>query len=140
MGQRRKGRERALQALYLLEHSPKLSAEEALDSSWAANDDEAGQDKEAQAFALSLVRGVQQHREKLDALLDEASHNWRVERMQRIDRNVLRLGVYELLYRGDIPRNVTINEAVELGKVFGNEGSSAFINGLLDRIAEKAKP
>jgi N utilization substance protein B len=74
---------------------------------------------------------------EIDALLDETSHHWRVERMQRIDRNVLRLGVFELVHLADIPRRVTINEAVELGKAFGNEDSSAFINGLLDRIANQ---
>jgi N utilization substance protein B len=72
---------------------------------------------------------------ELDAVIEQHSHNWRVDRMSRIDRNVLRLGAYELLHRPDVPKKVSLNEAVELGKKYGNEESSAFINGLLDKIA-----
>lgn len=68
-------------------------------------------------------------------MLEQHSHNWRLDRMARVDRNVLRMGVYELQYCADIPRKVTINEAIELAKKFGNEESPAFINGLLDRVA-----
>ena len=135
MGARRLGRERALQALYQLEQDPKLTAAQALEASWAASDEGAARDGEAQRFALDLTQGVQLHRAEIDALLEQHSLNWRVDRMQRIDRNVLRIGVYELLHLPGVPRKVTINEAVELGKTFGNEDSSAFINGLLDRIA-----
>jgi N utilization substance protein B len=88
------------------------------------------------------VTGVQtcalpicQHQTALDALIEQHSQNWRIERMQRVDRNVLRLGVFELQHRVDIPRKVTINEAIELAKLFGTEDSAAFINGVLDRIA-----
>lgn len=140
MGARRLGRERALQALYQLEQDPKLTATQALESSWAASsDEEEPRDGEAQAFALELTRGVQQHRSEIDVLLEQHSLNWRLDRMQRIDRNVLRIGVYELMHLPEIPKRVTINEAVELGKSFGNEDSSAFINGLLDRIAIAVK-
>jgi N utilization substance protein B len=135
MGARRLGRERALQALYQLEQDPRLTAPLALDASWAASDEEGHRDPDAQAFALELVTGVQLHLAEIDALLEQHSLNWRMERMQRIDRNVLRIGVYELLHRPEIPRKVTLNEAVELGKTFGNEASSAFINGLLDKVA-----
>jgi transcription antitermination protein NusB len=81
------------------------------------------------------VTGVREHLTEIDALIEEHSHNWRLDRMSKIDRNVLRLGIFELKHRADIPRKVTINEAVELGKTFGTEESSAFINGLLDRVA-----
>ena len=135
MGARRLGRERALQALYQLEQDPKLTGLQALDASWAASDDEGQKDPEAHAFALELISGVQRHLAEIDALIEEHSLNWRVDRMQRIDRNVLRIGVFELLHRKEIPRKVTLNEAVELGKIFGNEASSAFINGLLDKVA-----
>lgn len=137
MGQRRIARERALQALYQIESAPALSPREALDSAWAASSDEGPKDEQAQVFALSLVEGVQKELVELDALIEENSHNWRVDRMSRIDRNVLRLGVYELKFVSDIPRKVTLNEAVELGKRFGTEESSAFVNGLLDRVAQK---
>lgn len=135
VGIRRTGRERALQALYLLEQNAALSPAEALEAAWSASDDEGPKEAEAHDFGLALVEGVQAHRAEIDELLQAHSQNWRVDRMQRVDRNVLRLGIYELKWRPDIPRKVSINEAVELGKTFSNEASSAFINGLLDTIA-----
>jgi N utilization substance protein B len=133
MGARRTGRERALQALYQLEMSLATVAE-ALESAWAAAE-EPKRDPDAVKFARELVEGVQAHRDEIDELIERHSHNWRLDRMSRIDRNVLRLGIFELKYRPDIPRKVSINEAVELGKNFGTEESSAFVNGLLDRVA-----
>jgi transcription antitermination protein NusB len=135
VGARRLGRERALQALYQLEADPRLGPQGALEAAWTAHDDEGPRDPAADGFARSLIAGVQSHLAPIDKLIEEHSHNWRLERMQRIDRNVLRIGVYELQHVAEIPRKVTINEAVELAKTFGNEASSAFINGLLDRIA-----
>lgn len=134
MGARRTGRERALQALYQLEMTPGTLPAEALESAWTASE-EGKRDPDAERFARELVQGVQAHREEIDQLIEKHSHNWRLDRMSRIDRNVLRLGIFELKYRPDIPRKVTINEAVELGKNFGTEESSAFVNGLLDRVA-----
>jgi N utilization substance protein B len=133
MGARRIGRERALQALYQMEMSA-LRPEDALDTAWNA-EPEGQPDPEAQRFALELVRGVVEHRDEIDGLIEQHSHNWRLDRMARVDRNVLRLAVFELKWRPDIPKKVTLNEAVELGKAFGTEASSAFVNGLLDRIA-----
>lgn len=135
MGARRIGRERALQALYQLEMGA-THPEGALEAAWtAAAEEEPKPDPEARRFASELTAGVWSRREEIDALIQEHSHNWRLDRMSRIDRNVLRLAIFELKFRDDIPRKVTINEAVELGKRFGNEESSAFINGLLDRVA-----
>ena len=134
MGARRIARERALQALYQLDIN-RGSPTDALDSAWASNADSGAPDAETRQFAEELVKGVLANLPEIDALIEEHSHNWRLDRMARIDRNVLRLAIYELQRREDIPRNVTINEAVELGKLFGAEGSSAFINGLLDRVA-----
>jgi N utilization substance protein B len=133
MGARRTGRERALQALYPMEMS-KTAADESLEAAWAA-EPEGRQDPEAEKFARELVQGVGDHRAEIDQLIEQHSHNWRLDRMSRIDRNILRVAVFELKFRDDIPRKVTINEAVELGKRFGTEESSAFINGLLDRVA-----
>lgn len=135
MGARRTARERVLQALYQLETSPGLAPATALEAAWSGSDDEGPREASAHTFALELLEGVAQQLAGLDADIEEHSHNWRLERMSKIDRNVLRLGVYELKFRADIPRKVTINEAVELGKKFGTEESSAFINGLLDRVA-----
>lgn len=133
MGARRVGRERALQALYQLEMTP-TSSHEALESAWAAAE-EAHKEPEAVKFARELTEGVMSHRKEIDELIEKHSHNWRLDRMSRIDRNVLRLGVFELKYRPDIPKKVSLNEAVELGKNFGTEESSAFVNGLLDWVA-----
>lgn len=135
MGARHLGRERALQALYQLEQDPRLDAKAAVEAAWNASDDEGPPEAHADQFALELVSGVRDHLAEIDQLIEAHSHNWRLDRMHRIDRNVLRIGIFELKYRADIPRKVTINEAVELGKTFGNEASSAFINGLLDRVA-----
>ncbi len=133
MGARRVGRERALQALYQVEMTPN-SILDALEAAWAAAE-EAQKEPEAVKFARELAEGVMSHRAEIDRLIEQHSHNWRLDRMSRIDRNVLRLGVFELKYRPDIPKKVSLNEAVELGKNFGTEESSAFVNGLLDRVA-----
>ncbi|MBN8471998.1 transcription antitermination factor NusB [Corallococcus exiguus] len=135
MGARRTARERALQALYKLEMTQGATTREALDAAWAASAEDGNPEPDAVKFAKEIVEGVEAHREEIDGLIERHSHNWRLDRMSRIDRNVLRLGIFELKYRPDIPRKVTINEAVELGKNFGNEESSAFVNGLLDRVA-----
>ncbi len=136
MGARRTARERALQALYQVEMTPG-STHEALEAAWAAEEatEEARKEPEAVKFARELTEGVMSHRSEIDRLIEQHSHNWRLDRMSRIDRNVLRLGVFELKYRPDIPKKVSLNEAVELGKKFGTEESSAFVNGLLDRVA-----
>lgn len=134
MGSRRTGRERALQALYQLDQNDKATPTDAVEAAWAASDDEP-RDDAAHTFATELVNGVRAKLTELDALIEQHSQNWRLDRMQRVDRNVLRLGVYELTDRADIPRKVTINEAIELAKRFGTEDSAAFINGVLDRIA-----
>jgi transcription antitermination factor NusB len=90
--------------------------------------------KEIRPFAKDLVLGVWRNKEDLDKLISRASKNWRIERMSRVDRNILRIAVYEVLYMGDIPPKVSIDEAVELGKRFGTEDSGAFVNGVLDCI------
>lgn len=85
-------------------------------------------------FAFELARGAYGHREEADILIKRFSEHWRLERMPIVDRNILRLAIYELLYRPDIPAKVSINEAVDLGKKYGSEDSGSFINGILDRI------
>jgi N utilization substance protein B len=90
----------------------------------------------APAYLVKLVSGIAQHREELDALIARYSEHWRLERMALVDRNLLRLATYELLYHPEVPAKVVINEAVELAKRFGAEESGAFVNGLLDRIRQ----
>jgi N utilization substance protein B len=96
-------------------------------------------DAEGRPYAESLVRGVIAERGELDARISRASNNWRLERMTRIDRNVLRLGTWELLHELDTPKAVVLDEAVELAKRFGTEESGAFVNGVLARIAEECE-
>jgi N utilization substance protein B len=130
VGVRREGRELALQMLYALDLNP-LKVQETLqlfreNSRFAAN---------VRIFAEELVAGVMAHREEIDKKIAEKSKNWAISRMARVDLNILRLAVYELDYRDDIPKNVTMNEAIEVAKKFGTEDSPAFINGILDEIA-----
>ena len=87
-------------------------------------------------FFENLVRGVMDRRDAIDAILADASEHWRVDRMGLVDRNILRIGVYEIRFGADAPTRVAINEAVELAKRFGSEDSPAFVNGILDRVAQ----
>ena len=92
-------------------------------------------DPEGRSYADAIVRGVTDDLSAIDDRLRKASTHWRLERMSRVDRNLLRLGAWELVARKDVPRAVILDEAVELAKRFGSEESSAFVNGVLDRIA-----
>ncbi|MBM4295857.1 MAG: transcription antitermination factor NusB [Deltaproteobacteria bacterium] len=92
--------------------------------------------EELPAYLGELTVGVASHLEELDALIVRYSEHWRLERMTAVDRNILRLAAYELLFQPDVPPKVAINEAVELAKRYGSENSGAFVNGLLDRIRQ----
>ena len=137
MRARTRARELALQFLYMVDvQGPDYR--EALDRFLADELDEKGPDRpgaaEAKEYARRLVDGVSGHRAEIDALLAEAARNWDLSRMAVVDRNVLRLGCYEMLHEPDVPTKVAINEAIELGKRFSTEQSGAFVNGILDRI------
>ncbi len=84
----------------------------------------------------AAVRGVWEHRDEVDGLIRRVAEHWRLERMTLVDRNILRLGAYEICHSADVPYAVAINEAVDLAKRFGSEDSGAFINGILDKISE----
>lgn len=133
MGARHSGREAALQMLFQMEASG-ASADEAIDLFWRAFGADA--DPESRDYADACVRGVTGAREEIDAHITKASTNWRIERMTRVDRNVLRLGAWELAHRHDVPRAVILDEAVELAKAYGNDDSGAFVNGVLDTVAD----
>ena len=92
--------------------------------------------KKANPFFLTLVTGVLETITEIDALIERFSKNWKIHRMSGVDRNVMRIAVYELLYCEDIPPKVSINEAVDVGKKFGTEESGAFINGIMDSIRD----
>jgi len=131
MGARRIGRERALQILYAMDLA-EVDAERELALYWAHLADA---ERAADNFTDRLVRAYGGQQEHIDGIIREVSHHWRLERMARVDRNVLRLATAELLEMGDVPRRVTLNEAVELAKRFGSDGSAGFVNGILDRVA-----
>ena len=131
MGARRSGREAGLQMLFQLEASG-VSPDQAIDLFWRTFDDA---DPEGRSYADEIVRGVAANLDAIDKSVTAASQNWRLERMSRVDRNLLRLGTWELMFRADVPRAVILDEAVELAKSFGTDESSGFVNGVLDRIA-----
>ena len=89
---------------------------------------------EAKAFAEQLVNGVREHQKDLDALIGKYATNWKVSRMQIVDRNILRIGAYELFWLDDVPAKVTMDEAIELAKSFGDDEASKFVNGILDKV------
>jgi N utilization substance protein B len=134
MGARTSGREAALQMLFALETSHD-NVERVIPNFWRSFDAH----PEARDYAEECVRGVAEALEKVDDQVRSASHNWRIERMTPVDRNILRLSTWELLSQRDVPRAVIIDEAVELAKRFGSDESSSFVNGVLDRIADNLK-
>lgn len=131
MGARTSGREAALQMLFGIDASSS-DADAAIHEYWRELPGEA----EGRPYADELVRGVRADIERIDDRIRAASKNWRLERMTRVDRNLLRIGTWELLSKPDVPRAVTIDEAVELAKRYGTEESGAFVNGVLDRVAD----
>jgi transcription antitermination protein NusB len=135
-GRRTKARERALQALYQIDVAA-TDLDEALSRFWRSFEPV---EREVMTLAEELVRGVARHRRDIDETIEGVSQNWRLDRMARVDRNILRLAVFELAHRADAPVKVVIDEAIELGKKYGSESSGAFVNGVLDRIAAALPP
>jgi N utilization substance protein B len=97
-------------------------------------------DPALEPFTLGLYDGVNAQGEDIDRRLSEAAENWRLSRMAAVDRNVLRLGAYELLSTPETPANVALDEAIELARRYGSEGSPAFVNGVLDKLRRSASP
>ncbi|MCB9655869.1 MAG: transcription antitermination factor NusB [Deltaproteobacteria bacterium] len=97
--------------------------------------------EEIRAYTERLVRGASAERDGIDDLIQKTSHHWRMDRMALVDRNLLRMSVFEIVHLADdVPRNVVINEAVEIAKTFGSAESGAFVNGILDRVGRSANP
>ena len=132
-GTRRSGRAYALQLLYARDGDVATDVTGAA-VSWA-DIFELEVDAQAQVFARELVAAATERTAEIDDLITSSSKNWRIDRMSRVDRNILRLGATELVAFREVPVKVIINEAVELAKRFGTAESSAFVNGVLDRIA-----
>ena len=131
MSTRSRAREVALQALFQEDLNPRDSRDQL-----APFVDARLQDKKLREFATSLVLGVMRNQAELDAVLEEKADNWSLSRMAATDRNVLRLGAFEIRY-SDTPDRVAINEAVELAKRFGSKQSSQFVNGILDKLIQR---
>jgi N utilization substance protein B len=154
MGQRREARERAVQYLFQHDLNPPENLEESLAHFWNSQSAEAiagekgratwGQDVPSppptaaelatRLFADRLIRGVLESLPELDQKIKECAQNWDLRRMAAVDRNILRLAIYEMLHRDDIPPVVSINEAVDIAKKFSTQDSGKFVNGILDKI------
>jgi N utilization substance protein B len=132
MGTRRKAREIALQARYQEEL---LGQAKALDFEQFCSHFQTF--KKAIPYARILLTGIREKEEGIDLLISKYAENWRLERMSVIDRNILRLAVFELIYQNDIPASVVINEAVEIAKRFSTDDSGPFINGILDTMVKE---
>lgn len=131
MGIRREARELALQMLYALDANPSAGVNATLQTFREEHTEVVARVRE---FAEGLVRGVLEQRDAIDGAIRARSKNWALARMPRVDLNVMRLAAYELMFRPDIPKKVSINEAIEIARRFGDKESPAFVNGILDEI------
>ena len=129
MGNRRKSRELAMQALFYMDMSENYSNEmlERFCNNFTPS-------RKALPFFLKLVKGVIKVKPEIDAIIERFSDNWKLSRITCVDRNIMSIAAYELIWCHDIPPKVSINEAIDFGKKFGTEESGAFINGILDSI------
>lgn len=136
MSARRRARGYALQALYMTDLAGQ-PAEAALASAFLSAEvqNEPVPEGEAVEFSDLLTKGVLARKEEIDALIESSSTNWRIGRMPVVDRNILRIAVFELLALPEVPGTVAINESIELAKRYGTADSKAFVNGIVDRVA-----
>ena len=132
MGNRRKSRELAMQALFYMDMS-QSDSQETLESYC----NHFSPSKKVLPFFHELIKGVTRSRIQIDALIEQFSSNWKIHRMPLVDRNVLRIAVFELLYCADIPVKVSINEAIDIAKKYSTKNSGPFVNGILDNIRLK---
>ncbi len=136
MGLRREARELAVQMLYALDSNSSAGVRETLQTFREEQVELTGKVRE---FAEGLVQGVQAQRVVIDEAIRARSKNWSLPRMPRVDLCVMRLAAYELMFRSDIPKKVSINEAIEIVRRYGDKESPAFVNGILDEIEACAK-
>lgn len=155
MRKRREARERAIQFLFQSDLNPPEDLEQALETFWQNTrlnqvleshgptwgekielPPPTAEDSATRLFTDELVRGVMKNREVLDELIVRHARNWDLHRMAAVDRNIMRLAIYEMLHRDDIPPVVSINEAVDLAKKFSTADSGKFVNGILDKVKD----
>ncbi len=156
MGKRREARERAVQFLFQYDLNPAESldrelahfwdsqqtaaiAEDKADATWGQTVElpaPTAEDAEVRLFGDPLIRGTLQYRDEADQLIKKHAQNWDLHRIAAVDRNILRLAIYEMLHRDDIPPVVSINEAVDIAKKFSTHDSGKFVNGILDKVKQ----
>jgi len=134
MGHRRKAREVALQVLYQVDVS-KVDVKEGIQLFWENFE----VPDNVSDFSIHLIEGTWNRIGEIDQIIKECSENWSLERMAKVDKSILRMAIFELLYCEDIPPKVTLNEAIDLGKEYGSENSGAFVNGILDALYAKMR-
>ena len=136
MGQRRKAREYALQGLYMFEMRKGEDEDagtllaEVTSLEWVDGDVA----DDIRSFAIRLITGVNEKAVEIDALINKYSKNWKLERISAVDKSILRMSLFEMLFVPEVPAAATINEGIELGKLYGGDGSGQFINGVLDAV------
>ena len=135
MRKRSKSRELALQVLYMIDVT-KQTSNEIFGIFWQEHPEE----DSIKSFTEELVNGTMTNIERIDSLISKYASNWEIKRMAAIDRNIMRMATLELLFKDDIPPKVTINEAVELAKRYGDVDSGKFVNGILDKINKVEAP
>ena len=133
-GIRRKARIAALQTLYEID-----SVGHPLQETLRRNLESAVLSEEGAAFAVALVEGALGHRREIDALIEKTAPSWPLPQMAKIDKNILRLAIYEILFDNRVPTKAAINEAVELAKAFGGENSARFVNGVLGSVSDSTR-
>lgn len=139
MRKRTLAREYALQILYQIDIR-RDNYEISLNDFWLAHDEDEGAREEIKSFTNELVKGVAENLAAIDAKISQYAANWELGRMAVVDRNILRMGCLELIFRNDIPPKVSINEAIELAKKYSSIEASKFVNGILDKVKLEIKP
>jgi N utilization substance protein B len=134
MGVRRKAREHALKMIYACEMGCH-GVDNVIEMYWSYFNEDAKH--EGRQFADQLVRGTYERKKEIDNSIQQVSTHWKISRMACVDRNILRMATFELFNINEVPKRVTLNEAIEIAKRFGAEDSWAFINGILDKLAEE---
>jgi N utilization substance protein B len=130
MRKRTKAREAALKILYAIDIT-REGPEKCIENYWSGADEP---EAEVRSYAETLVRGTAANRSAIDAVITECATNWELDRMAVIDRNIIRVAAYELIYEKEMPPKVAINEAIDLAKKYGDKDSGKFVNGVLDKI------
>ena len=133
MGKRRKSRESTLQILFQLEFDDS-DPDRVIKQFWKGKK----VSREIKEYSLYLIKGVTSHQDSIDRIIQSASEHWRISRMAVVDRNILRMAVFELLYAEGLPAAIVINEAIEVAKKFSSDQAAQFINGILDALRKQS--